>query len=77
MRFFVMIGILACLSVAIPAKSNGASGKKGEKMTALEMGFFAIPVLDIAAAKKFYGPVMGWDFNDRDPNFHIFWRTEI
>ncbi len=38
-------------------------------MTALEMGFFAIPVLDIQTAKKFYAPVMGWDFNDRDPKF--------
>lgn len=38
-------------------------------MVALEMGFFAIPVLDMETAKKFYGPVMGWDFNDRDPKF--------
>lgn len=38
-------------------------------MTALEMGFFAIPVLDLAIAKKFYWPVMRWEFNDRDENF--------
>ena len=38
-------------------------------MTALEMGFFAIPVMDMKAAKNFYGPVMGWEFNDRDEQF--------
>ncbi len=36
---------------------------------ALEMGFFAIPVTNIETAKKFYGPVMGWDFGDRDDKF--------
>lgn len=38
-------------------------------MEAFELGFFSIPVLDMDKAKSFYGPVMGWDFNDRDPNF--------
>ena len=38
-------------------------------MAAFELGFFAIPVTQIESAKLFYGQVMGWSFNDRDPNF--------
>lgn len=38
-------------------------------MNAFELGFFAIPVLEMNRAKAFYGPVMGWEFNDRDPAF--------
>jgi predicted enzyme related to lactoylglutathione lyase len=38
-------------------------------MDAFEMGFFAIPVEDMVAAKSFYGNVMGWEFNDRDLDF--------
>ena len=39
-------------------------------MTGLNMGFFAIPVLDMKVAKSFYGPVMGWTFNERDSDFN-------
>lgn len=61
-----------CSLLGVTSFSLGASaaeGKKGDNMNALEMGFFAIPVSDMDVAKKFYGSVMGWDFNDRDPKF--------
>jgi predicted enzyme related to lactoylglutathione lyase len=38
-------------------------------MKAFELGFFSIPVTEIQAAKNFYGKIMGWEFQDRDPNF--------
>ena len=38
-------------------------------MSAFLLGFFTIPVLDLSIAKDFYAPVMGWTFQDRDPEF--------
>lgn len=38
-------------------------------MSAFEVGFFSIPVLDMDVAKSFYGKVMGWGFKDRDARF--------
>ena len=64
---------IALIGMALSCSSfistSFAENTKEKQMTAFEMGFFAIPVADISAAKKFYGPVMGWDFNDRDPKF--------
>ena len=45
-------------------------------MDAFELGFFAIPVLDLEEAKAFYGEVMGWTFNDRDSNFSYILANE-
>lgn len=36
---------------------------------ALELGFFAIPVTNMDAARAFYHQVMGWSFEERDPSF--------
>ena len=38
-------------------------------MTALEVGFFSIPVSDLASAKNFYQKVKGLNFKDRDAAF--------
>src|SRR5690348_16095099 len=39
------------------------------KVSALELGFFSIPVTDMAIAKSFYEKVMGWSIQERDPAF--------
>lgn len=45
-------------------------------MKAFELGFFSIPVVDINIAKDFYGKVMGWEFQDRDPKFSYIFANE-
>ena len=45
-------------------------------MSAMELGFFAIPVSNMGTAKTFYGPLMGWEFRDRDPKFAYIFANE-
>lgn len=68
MKFMVILFGVALGFSGFSARAF-AQDQKEDSMSALEMGFFALPVSDMAVAKKFYGSVMGWDFNDRDPKF--------
>lgn len=36
---------------------------------AVELGYFTIPVPDIARGKTFYGELFGWEFEDSHPGY--------
>lgn len=43
----------------------------------VELGYFTIPVRDIACGRKFYGALFGWTFEDSHPGYAHVSNTKL
>jgi predicted enzyme related to lactoylglutathione lyase len=52
--------------------SEGKEGQEEGKSNEKQVDYIEIPVTDVGAAKRFYGEVFGWPFEDWGPNYASF-----